>query len=47
MFEIGEKEKLKGTNMQQPLDSGIHDTSGHCPRVHQVPEKNLMKIFNV
>ena len=26
----------KGTNKQQQSDSGIHDTSAHCPRVYQV-----------
>ena len=25
--------KNKETNMQQPLESGIHDTSTHCPCV--------------
>ena len=37
-LKIGEKEKWrnKGTNMQQQPDSGIHDSSAHCPRVYQV-----------
>ena len=37
-----------------PLDTGIHDTSAHCPRVHQVstsgltvPEKSDTNNFNV
>ena len=30
------KWKNKGTNMQQPPDSGIHDTPTHCPCVFQV-----------
>ena len=35
---IGEKEKWrnKGMNKQQQPDSGIHDTSAHCPCVYQV-----------
>ena len=38
MLKIGEKEKWsnKGMNKQQQPDSGIHDTSAHCPRVYQL-----------
>ena len=38
MLKIGEKEKwrYKGTIKKQQPDSGIHDTSAHCPRVYQV-----------
>ena len=37
-LKIGEKEnwRNKGLNMQKHPDSGIHDTSPHCPRVYQV-----------
>ena len=37
MLKIGEKEKWKnkGMNKQQQPNSGIHDTSAHCPRVYQ------------
>ena len=30
------KMENKGTNKQQQPDSGIYDTSAHCPRVYQV-----------
>ena len=48
--KIGEKEKWrnKGTNRQQQPDSGIHDTSVHCPHVDQVSifyEKGMTKNF--
>ena len=35
-LKIGEKEKWrnKGMNKHQQADSGIHDTSVHCPRVY-------------
>ena len=38
MLKIEEKEKWwnKGTNKQQQPDSGIYDTSAHCPHVYQV-----------
>ena len=54
-LKIGEKEKLrnKETNKQQQPDSGIHDTSAHCPLSVPsfnllgltVPEKSVTKIF--
>ena len=36
-LKIGEKEKWRnnGTNKQQQPDSGIHNTSAHCPHVYQ------------
>ena len=38
MFENWRERKWrnKGINKQQQPDSGIHDTSAHCPRVYQV-----------
>ena len=54
MFRKLETEKLKtkGMNNPQQPDSGIHDTSTHCPRVQSfnllgpiVPEKSMMKNF--
>ena len=46
--------KNKGMNKQQQSDSGIHDTSAHCPRVPSfkllgliVPEKCVTKHFSV
>ena len=44
----------KGMNKQQQPDSGIQDTSAHCPRVPSfnllgliVPEKSVTKNSNV
>ena len=38
MFENSRERKRrnKGTNKQQQPDSGLHDTSAHCPRVYLV-----------
>ena len=38
MFENCRERKMKnkGTNKQQQPDSGIHNTSAHCPRVYLV-----------
>ena len=37
MFENWIERKMnKGTNMREQPDSGIHDTSVHCPHVYQV-----------
>ena len=58
MFENWTKRKMKnkGTIMQQPPDSSIHNTATHCPHMHQVstkflgltvPEKSVTKLFNV
>ena len=30
------KMRNKGTSKQQQPESGVHDTSAHCPRVYQV-----------
>ena len=46
-----EKWRNKGTKKQQQSDSGIHNTSAHCPCVHQVsisltvPEKSVTRWF--
>ena len=48
------KWRNKGTNKQQQPDSGIHDTSAHCPRCVPsfnrlgltVPEKSVTKNFH-
>ena len=57
MFDNWRERKMNtGTNKQQQQpDSGIHDTSAHCPRVYQfsnllgltVPEKSVTKNSNV
>ena len=38
---------LKGTNKQQQPDSGIHDTSAHCPRVYHVSLSTCVPSFNL